>query len=372
MKITREQALHGAKVFSDYFDRFDGIADYIREQKLNALSDIPIGLPGMEPETDLFNDSDMHPEDMEIEVKELQQNLWNNYLSIISSHSNMTSIPGKQLRLGVLEKNTNKWLGFIRIGSPVINMKPRNQLLNSIFTESPEKAKAFNNTTVMGFAIVPTQPFGFNALGGKLLAAICCSHHVREMMNKKYKGMNVCLFETTSLYGSSKSSSQYDGMKPYIRFKGLTDSNFLPLMHGKPYDDLKEYMENAVGEPLVPEDASSRKLKISTKIQALIKAALDKSDLDKFNQTINKALNLTEKKRYYASSYGFSNFVDVVTGKTDKLVPDKDNHHKHYLKNVINWWKKKATNRYVSLKRDNRIRKELEVWTGEKEIDIIR
>ena len=33
MKITREQALYGAKAFSDYFDRFETIADYMRDQK---------------------------------------------------------------------------------------------------------------------------------------------------------------------------------------------------------------------------------------------------------------------------------------------------------------------------------------------------
>ena len=64
-----------------------------------------------------------------------------------------------------------------------------------------------------GFVIVPTQPFGFNYLGGKLLAALCCSHEVREKLNKKYD-MNLVMFETTSLYGNSKSASQYDGMKP--------------------------------------------------------------------------------------------------------------------------------------------------------------
>ena len=56
MKITREQALYGAKAFSDYFDRFETIADYMRDQKLNAVSDMPVGLPGLGPETDLFNE----------------------------------------------------------------------------------------------------------------------------------------------------------------------------------------------------------------------------------------------------------------------------------------------------------------------------
>ena len=45
----------------------------------------------------------------------------------------------------------------------------------------------------MGFVIVPTQPFGFNYLGGKLLAALCCSHEVREKLNKKYDMNLVCL-----------------------------------------------------------------------------------------------------------------------------------------------------------------------------------
>jgi hypothetical protein len=39
---------------------------------------------------------------------------------------------------------------------------------------------------------------------------------------------------------------------------------------------------------------------------------------------------------------------------------------------VIDWWKKKATNRYETLKTEDRLRKEIEVWTGDKEIDIIR
>ena len=371
MKLTKDQAIHCANVFSNYFDRFERIDDYIRDQKLNSLSDRPVVLPGIGPEEDLFSDFTMHPNDMEFELVELPQDNWDIYLNMISSHSNMTSIPGRCLRLAVLEKKTNKWVGFIRLGSPVINMKPRNEMLGGVFSQTPEGAKSFNNTSIMGFVIVPSQPFGFNYLGGKLLAAICCSHWVREKLNAKY-GMNTCLFETTSLYGSSKSSSQYDGMKPYLRFKGLTDSDFLPMMHGKPYEDLKNYVENILGE-IVPADASSRKLKISNKIISLTKQALKgEPEYEKFMATINNALNLTEKKRYYASNYGFSNFADVVMGKTDKLIPDKENYDKFHLENVIDWWKKKAANRFETLQKENRMRTEIEVWTGEKELDIIR
>ena len=371
MKLNKEQALHCAEAFSNYFDRFGRIDDYIRDQKLNSLSSRPTTLPGMGPEEDLFSDFTIHPNDMNLELVELPQDSWDIYLNMISSHSNMTSIPGRCFRLAVLEKNTNKWVGFIRLGSPVINMKPRNELLGGVFTQTKESARAFNQTTIMGFVIVPSQPFGYNYLGGKLLAAICCSHWVREQLNKKYD-MNTCMFETTSLYGTSKTSSQYDGMKPFLRFSGLTDSDFLPMMHGKPYEELKDYVENAVGV-IVPPEASSRKLKISNKIISMTKVALKgEPEYAKFMTTIQNALSLTEKKRYYYSNYGFSNFTDVVMGRTDKLIPDKENYDKFRLDNIINWWKKKATNRFENLKAENRLRTEIEVWTGDKELDIIR
>jgi hypothetical protein len=371
MNLTKDQAVYCANIYSQYFDKFERIDDYIRDQKLNSLSERTPTLFGMGPEEDLFSEFHIHPQDMEFELVELPQSNWDIYLNMISSHSNMTSIPGRCFRLAVQEKNTKKWVGFIRLGSPVINMKPRNEMLGGVFSQTPQSAKSFNHTSIMGFVIVPSQPFGFNYLGGKLLAAICCSHWVKEKLDAKYD-MNTCLFETTSLYGSSKSSSQYDGMKPYLRFKGLTDSNFLPMMHGKPYDDLKNYVESAVGE-FIPADASSRKLKVSNAIISMTKVALKGTpEGEKFAKTVENALSLTEKKRYYASNYGYSNFADVVMGKTDKLVPDKENYDKFHLETIIDWWKKKASTRYETLKSEGRLRHEIEVWTGDKELDIIR
>ena len=370
--MNKEQAIHCSKVFSDYFDRFERIDDYMRDEKLSSLSTRPRSLFGMGPEEDLFSDFTMSPNDMDFEIVELPAERWSGYLNIISSHNNLSS-PGRNLRLAVLEKNTQKWVGFIRIGSPTIMMKPRNELLGQVITNLPETTKSFNKATAMGFVIVPAQPFGFNYLGGKLLAAMCCSHEVREMLNKKYD-MNTCLFETTSLYGTSKTVSQYDGMKPYLRFQGLTESNFLPMMNGQPYEDIKTFVEEIEGGPIVPENASSRKLKIITTIIGMTKSALknDKEEYDKFMFTIDKAKGLTQRKRYYYSDYGFSNMKDVVLGKTDKLIKNKENYDKHQLENIVKWWRNKACSRFTTLQTENRIRTEQEVWTGDKPIDIIR
>jgi hypothetical protein len=328
-------------------------------------------LPGCGIEEELFTDFNMHPNDMEFELVDIGSSRWLDYLTIISSHLISRSVPGRIVQFAVFEKNTKKIVGFIRLGSPVINMKPRNEMLGQVFTKDKETASNFNKTTAMGFTIVPAQPFGFNYLGGKLLAAICCSHEIREILNKKYN-MNLCLFETTSLYGTSKSVSQYDGMKPYLRFKGLTDSDFLPMLHGSTYTDLKDYIEGITGEDLAPQDASSRKLKISNAMVTIIKMALKGTpEGAKFNATIENAKNLNEQKRYFISDYGFKNTVDYVNGKTEKLIPG-ENYEKHNLANVIEWWRKKAINRYDTLKTEGRIRMEQEVWTSGKVIDIIR
>ena len=371
MKLTQEQAVHCANVFSDYFDKFGRIDEYMREQKLASMAERSPVLFGMGPEEDLFSDFTMSPADMEFELIELPQERWDTYLNMISSHSNMTSIPGRCLRLAVLEKKTNKWVGFIRLGSPVINCKPRNDMLGRVFTQHEGGAQQFNACAAMGFVIVPAQPFGFNYLGGKLLAAICCSHEVRKMLDEKYK-MTTCLFETTSLYGSSKAVSQYDGMKPLIRFKGLTDSDFLPMLHGKTYTDLKDYIEDIIGEDLAPQDASSRKLKISNTMVNLIKVGLKGTpEADKFKLTIENAKNLNEQKRYFISDYGFKNMVEFVNGDADKLIPG-ENYEKHHLANIIEWWRKKAINRYDTLTTEKRIRNEQEVWTNGTVLDIIR
>ena len=364
--LTKEQALHCANIFKNYFGNFNRIDDYMRDQKLASIQNIPAGLPGMSLEDDLFSDFTMSPNDMKLEILKIDNTTWDTCLTMISSHTNMASIPGKNLKLAVKETNTNKWVGFIRLGSPVINMKPRNDMLGNV----PDLSH-FNKTAIMGFGIVPSQPFGYNYLGGKLLAAICCSHYVRELLNKKYD-MNLCLFETTSLYGSSKAISQYDGMKPFIRYKGLTDSDFVPNLHGKPFEDLKTYVENIVGD-LVKEGASSKKLKLTNAIIGLIKRSLkdDKTELENFNKVINNAKDLTEQKRYYISHYGIKNYIDIVNGKTNTIIKD-DTYDKFELNNIIEWWRNKANTRYETLKKKNKIRNELEIWTKNSSLQIIR
>ncbi len=376
MILSKEDAIYAAGVFEDFFKNFDRIDEYMRSIKMERMDFVPNVLPGMGPESEMFNEVDLHPNDMKFDIEEVSQSKFMTFMELVTSAPVEKSIPGKSTTWFVKESQTNTVLGMIRFGSPTINSRPRNVWLGGpLDTYNPEVMKRFNNSAIMGFNIVPIQPFGYNCLGGKLLAAICCSHYVREFLNNKYD-MNLCLFETTSLYGSTKSVSQYDGMKPILRHNGLTDSNFTPLINDDRFRELNSWFTSKNdGVPLVPSDASSRKMKSQATMVSIIKKSLlqyDKELYDKFCIIYNSAKDLTEQKRSFYCTYGFSNVPDYLNLKTDTLVK-QDNYDRFELDTLVEWWRNKAAKRYETLKSENRLRTELEVWNkNPDDINIIR
>ena len=337
MKISESDAVWAADQFIDYFGRFKTIEDYIRITKEAAVKQRGTSIISLKDE---FFNEDIPPEEMDFEVKfvgdrfqqSVPQAYFHNLLTATSSAVIEMNIPGRELRWIVYEKNSQKIVGFIRFGSPVINSKPRNQWLGE-----PANLSIFNRHACMGFAIVPSQPFGYNYLGGKLLALMCVSHFARETLNEVFE-KDIGLFETTSLYGSTTSASQYDGLKPFIRYKGLTDSKFLPLLHNEAFHRLHDrftILNN--NTPLTDNKASSKKMKRQTKMISIIKNNLkDKEKLKEFNDVISNAFTLTQRKRFYTSDYGYGNIREVLIGKDEKLVRGP-NWDKFHLDNIISW-----------------------------------
>ena len=370
MILNREDSIYAATKLMKYFRDFNRIDDYFRARKIERVKDIPSPLPGMSMEDDLFQEFDMHPQDMDFKVVQIPTKLFDTLLEKTASFSPDEN-PGKTLKLVVKETNTNTIVGFIRYGSPLINSKPRNDFLGDV----PD-LDIFNKRAIMGFNIVPVQPFGYNCLGGKLLAAICCSHASRRMLNQKYD-TEFCLFETTSLYGNIKGASMYDGMRPYLRYKGDTESKFLLTLGEEIYPEMKDWFtEKNGGEELLRQGISSRKLKMQTKMVGIIKTSLKQHDnkaFELFSKEIAKASDVTTQKRFYMSTYGYENARDVLLGKTN-ILTKAENYDRFELENIVTWWKKLATKRYNNIVSDGRIRKELEVWNRDTmdKIDIIR
>jgi hypothetical protein len=374
MIVSEETAVWAADEFIKYFSHMGNIEDYMRFVKKEVIS----GKSTLFSLKDEFFNSDIHPEEMEFEIvrvggrvkgglRQASQETFTDLLAAVSSHNNEQNVPGRELKWIIREKTTNKILGFIRFGSPTINSKPRNEWLG----KAPDLS-IFNRHAAMGFVIVPSQPFGYNYLGGKLLALLCCSHYARETLNVEFE-KDIALFETTSLYGSVTDASQYDGLKPFMRYKGLTESKFLPLLHDDIFHKLHNhftYLNN--NTPLTDNKASSKKMKRQTKMISIIRNSLQNQEkLSEFNSVIDAAFSITQKKRFYISEYGYSNVREVILGEQTELLRGP-NWDKYYLENIISWWKKKATKRYEKLKEENRFRTKVELWTDDDDIQIIR
>ena len=378
MVLSEKDALWASEKFIEYFKNFNRIDDYMRYRKIERLKKLPASVV----EHDLFQSFDLHPMDMNFKVvpayplsnkekiEKISTNLFDGLLERTASFCNDQN-PGKTLKLVVKETTTNTIVGFIKFGSPLINSKPRNDYLGGV----PD-LKIFNKRAIMGFIIVPAQPFGYNCLGGKLLASICCSHASRRMLDEKY-GTEFCLFETTSLYGNIKGASMYDGMRPFLRYKGDTQSKFLLTLGEDIYFEMKDWFaEKNGGEDLIHKSASSRKLKTQTKMVGVVKASLKQHNSEAYKdfvEAMTTATGVTTQKRFYMSEYGYSNSKEVLLGKTDTLVKAV-NYDRFELENIVAWWKKNASKRYDKMIRENRLRNKLEVWDENSinQIDIIR
>lgn len=351
--LTPNDAVWAADQFISYYTRFNRIDDYFRLIKQSRMSKSTGSLFG--PEDEIFCDFSLHPEDMQFSIHTVDtspktasrynQKLYSDTLNITASNAVEEAIPGRTLKWIVTEDTTGKVIGVVRFGSPTINSKPRNTYFGEVLPLSQ-----INNEFVMGFNIVPVQPFGFNYLGGKLLCLMAASDLLKKQFDEKY-GTDLKFFETTSLYGKTKGVSMYDGLKPFIRHIGDTESKFLPLFHDDYFRDLFWWFNDHAngGERLVSADKSSKKLKIQTKMISIIRKSLeDPVKLQEFNDCIEHARGLTEQKRYYFGKFDYT------------------------LEDAIAWWRKKATKRYNKLKEAGSLRTELELWTPDSNIDIIR
>lgn len=351
--LSNDDAVWAANQFIEYYSKFNRIDDYLRFVKQSRMTNSSGKLYG--PEDEIFCNFDLHPSEMSFSIHEVDtslkpkskynQDLYAEILNETASNAIEEAIPGRTVKWIVTEDTTRKIVGVVRFGSPTINSKPRNDYFGEVLPLS-----TINQQFVMGFNIVPVQPFGYNYLGGKLLALLASSNKLKRDFDLKY-GTDLQYFETTSLYGTTKGVSMYDGLKPYIRHIGDTESKFLPLFHDDYFRDLFWWFNNNAngGERLISADKSSKKLKIQTKMISIIRNSLkDEDKLKEFNECIENAKSLTERKRYYLSKFGYE--------------PDE----------VIDWWKKKASKRYEKLKTTGNLRKELELWKLGSDLEIIR
>ena len=369
MNLNRDDVMYVKGVYENFYGQLNDVSDYMRIKKQEALSQLPAQL--FSHADDYFDAYDMSPMDMEFKLVEIPHQFYMSLLEYTTSWGFETT-PGRMLRYGVIEKNTGRYIGLIKMGSPLINMKPRNELLGGV-----PKLPIFNRHAMMGFQIVPMQPFGYNYLGGKLLALICASHFMRREWDKKY-GTEICMFETTSLYGDIKGVSQYDGLKPFMRYKGLSESQFLQSFLDKQYDELRDFFKiRNGGVPILKRPQASYRMKIQNMMLGILKRNLrdlDKQMYEDFSDFIKERVSLTTKKRYYVGHCGFKNAIEYIKGD-DSTLEKNINFDRFEMDYMIEWWRKKAQRRYEKLVENGNFRTEQEIWDRndiKENYDIIR
>ena len=130
--------------------------------------------------------------------------------SFITNGRNNSNI-GRNLHFIVKDNKTSKYLGVVTISSDFLDLTPRDKHIG--WDRTLETQGGMINHTGIGSSIVPTQPLGYNYVGGKLLSLLCLSDEVQRLWKQQYGDIMVGV-TTTSLYGNTKAGglSQYDGL----------------------------------------------------------------------------------------------------------------------------------------------------------------
>ena len=144
--------------------------------------------------------------------------------------------PGRNVKIYVKDKVSGKILGQISLGSDITSLGVRDAYIGWSKDNKFKEGK-LNNTSI-ATTIVSTQPFGYNFLGGKLIAALATSPIVRNYWKKKYDNVLIAL-GTTSLYGIH---SQYNGI-PHFKTLGESKGKISTKPDDSVYDPWHQWLK---------------------------------------------------------------------------------------------------------------------------------
>jgi len=376
LKLTSEESLSLTEMLMGFYKNLNTIQDYFLERKKEKVQ----GIEHDKYIKLMFDDYSIEPKDMNFEVEVIDGKLFNPCTQITISLPLESQI-GRQIMLGIKETNTNKYVGFIRLASPVLSIKPRNDLFDGFKLTATE----VNKYMINGAIILPVQPFGYNYLGGKLLALVCCSHEIRQLLIDKYGDkVDPIFMETTSLYGDIKGVSQYDGLRPFMKYGSMTESDLFLFPNENIFMTIRDKIREHYGNPewggsLVDPGPSGPKMREFNKMVSILKNHLKVYHPEKhteFSNFTKSHMKAKTKKRYYYSNYGYDNVKEYIkSGGTIPLVK-RDNWDRYHLKNLFDWWKNKAQTRYNTLKQENKVRHDLEIYTLDRieqgNVDMVR
>ena len=277
---------------------------------------------------------------------------WDTYQHFISSGEN-NGVRGRIVKFLIVDDADprKRVLGIAAVASDVNAIGCRDKYIG---WSKAHKATGKLNHTAIASTVVPTQPFGFTFLGGKLIAALMTTRVVRDEWQSRYGDVLVGM-TTTSLFGSP---CMYDGIP---RWRKLGHSNgSLPIV---PSRELYHYWRRWVAvhraaefERTVKTELGSAGAATSEKFRAL----------DLIFNTVGLSLNNFKhgfRRGVYFSSF-YENTREFLCGQIpeSRLVPKPS--IQADVEGILNWWRTRAIQRYLNLRRRNQLTADVQ-WYGD-------
>ena len=266
--------------------------------------------------------------EVKLDIADLNDDLYFTSVTMLSSHSVARYIPGCFMVWFVKEKNTDKFIGLLGLSSDFNSLKPRDDEIG--WTKETEFGKLNRLQNVVQLKTdIPFQPFGYNALGGKLIAKLCHSKEVIDKWEKKFKQYKVVLLTTTSLFGSY---CQYSRLPDWKKLKPTSGERFVTLS-----DELIKAWENEY-----------RVKSMTTSEEELIQKISKLSAI-----SITEFQHGHERGCFFCSLY--DNYKDFLCGKIseDKLTPNKN--RLMTISDALNEWKPLAIKRMENLIKEKKL-----------------
>jgi len=257
--------------------------------------------------------------------------------------------PGRFIKLLITDGNVDnpRYLGAVSISSDVIVITDRDNYIGWS-TDNKLKDKRLVHSAI-GSCIMSTQPFGYNFLGGKLVAALITTSKTREIWKKLYDEELVGM-TTTSLYGSY---SMYNSLKWWHKCGSSTgkmmikpDDSVYEVWHQWIKDNRTEQYNKAMTQK---EGVSGPVTGAKTRVINMIFQTLGIKSSDYTHGY--------ERGVYYSCFY--ENTKEFLQNKiTEKDLKLKELFKKD-VQGVLDWWKPKAIERYKKLHGEDKIKSDI-------------
>ena len=258
-----------------------------------------------------------------------------------------TANPGRNIKIYIKDRLSKKILGQISLGSDITSLGVRDNFIG--WTKEDKFAGGKLNNTTIATTIVSTQPFGYNFLGGKLIAAMATAPEIREYWKQKYDNVLIAV-GTTSLYGIH---SQYNGI-PHFKTLGESKGKISIKPDDKYYDVWHHWLQENKADwyrdqiELASADKSGPVSGVKQKILGQIFKELGIKN-DTYHHGFKRGV-------YFASMYENGNdfLCSKITEDKLKLRPKFAEGNDY----TIRWWKKHAISRYTKLHEEDRLKPE--------------